>query len=165
VKLHVDHVTPVALGGTDDPSNLVTACADCNSGKAATPANAEVVADVAADAQRWAEAMKRAAEAADADKTAAAKYANAFKRRWDSHRWGDKGQYRNELPDNWKNSVDAFRRAGLPIDQLKEAVDIACTNSYIPLSRVFRYMCGVAWKRIEKIQQIAADLIEAEGKQ
>lgn len=29
VKLTVDHVTPVALGGTDDPANLVTACAEC----------------------------------------------------------------------------------------------------------------------------------------
>lgn len=31
--LHVDHVVPVAEGGTDDPSNLVTACPDCNLGK------------------------------------------------------------------------------------------------------------------------------------
>jgi 5-methylcytosine-specific restriction endonuclease McrA len=27
---HVDHLTPVARGGTDHPSNLVAACADCN---------------------------------------------------------------------------------------------------------------------------------------
>lgn len=31
--LHVDHVVPVAEGGTDDPENLVAACADCNLGK------------------------------------------------------------------------------------------------------------------------------------
>lgn len=31
--LHVDHVVPVAGGGTDDFDNLVTACADCNLGK------------------------------------------------------------------------------------------------------------------------------------
>lgn len=35
--LRVDHVQPVAGGGTDDPSNLVTACFDCNAGKAAVP--------------------------------------------------------------------------------------------------------------------------------
>ena len=32
--MRVDHVTPVALGGTDHPSNLVAACEPCNSGKA-----------------------------------------------------------------------------------------------------------------------------------
>lgn len=35
VKLHVDHVHPRSLGGTNDPSNLVTACEDCNMGKSA----------------------------------------------------------------------------------------------------------------------------------
>lgn len=31
--LRVDHVHPVAAGGSDDPVNLVTACFDCNAGK------------------------------------------------------------------------------------------------------------------------------------
>lgn len=33
VVLHVDHVVPVSLGGTNDPWNLVAACWDCNAGK------------------------------------------------------------------------------------------------------------------------------------
>jgi hypothetical protein len=33
--LHVDHVVPVAKGGTNDPMNLVVACQPCNSGKGA----------------------------------------------------------------------------------------------------------------------------------
>jgi 5-methylcytosine-specific restriction endonuclease McrA len=33
VKLAVDHKVPRAHGGTDDPSNLVSACQDCNGGK------------------------------------------------------------------------------------------------------------------------------------
>lgn len=35
MTLHVDHVTPVAAGGTSHPSNLRTLCADCNLGKGA----------------------------------------------------------------------------------------------------------------------------------
>lgn len=31
--LEVDHLYPRSKGGTDDPSNLVTACFDCNRGK------------------------------------------------------------------------------------------------------------------------------------
>ncbi len=33
VILEVDHIVPVASGGTDDVMNLVTSCRDCNRGK------------------------------------------------------------------------------------------------------------------------------------
>jgi hypothetical protein len=35
VALHIDHILPVVEGGTNDESNLITACADCNLGKGA----------------------------------------------------------------------------------------------------------------------------------
>lgn len=34
VLLEVDHIVPRAAGGSDDMANLITACADCNRGKA-----------------------------------------------------------------------------------------------------------------------------------
>lgn len=37
VVLHVDHVQPVSGGGSDELSNLVTACDSCNLGKAGIP--------------------------------------------------------------------------------------------------------------------------------
>lgn len=37
VVLEVDHVVPQCDGGNDDPMNLVTACWDCNRGKAGVP--------------------------------------------------------------------------------------------------------------------------------
>jgi hypothetical protein len=37
VDLEVDHIHPVALGGSNDRENLQTACRTCNSGKRATP--------------------------------------------------------------------------------------------------------------------------------
>lgn len=33
VVLHVDHITPVSKGGSNDEANLTTACSACNSGK------------------------------------------------------------------------------------------------------------------------------------
>lgn len=33
VQLEVDHVHPIALGGSNELSNLATACTECNSGK------------------------------------------------------------------------------------------------------------------------------------
>ena len=35
VLLHVDHIEPVAEGGTNDITNLITACSECNLGKGA----------------------------------------------------------------------------------------------------------------------------------
>src|SRR5690606_30428171 len=55
--LTVDHVTPVALGGTDDPSNLVAACRDCNYGKSSSSPDAELVADVAQRTVEYAAAI------------------------------------------------------------------------------------------------------------
>jgi 5-methylcytosine-specific restriction endonuclease McrA len=33
VALEVDHIIPLSKGGTDKPSNLITACFECNSQK------------------------------------------------------------------------------------------------------------------------------------
>lgn len=46
VTLHVDHIVPRAHGGTDDPSNLVTACAPCNLGKSHYAQGDAIAADV-----------------------------------------------------------------------------------------------------------------------
>lgn len=43
VRLHVDHVVPVAAGGTNAYANLVTACEWCNAGKAAIPPGSSVL--------------------------------------------------------------------------------------------------------------------------
>lgn len=36
VKLHIDHLVPVASGGKNEIENLVTACQSCNLGKSAS---------------------------------------------------------------------------------------------------------------------------------
>lgn len=55
-KLVVDHMVPIALGGTDDEDNLALACKSCNSGKAGrTPERAGMTVTVASAA----DALKR----------------------------------------------------------------------------------------------------------
>lgn len=56
--LTIDHVMPTALGGTNDPSNLVTACQDCNAGKTSSIPATLYVADVAEDALERARARR-----------------------------------------------------------------------------------------------------------
>src|SRR5687768_12098791 len=62
VSLTVDHVVPVALGGGDEPSNLVTACTPCNAGKPAVQPDSPLVEDVDAAALLFARAIERASE-------------------------------------------------------------------------------------------------------
>ncbi len=58
--LHVDHVTPRSKGGSNDPSNLVTACLVCNLGKSATPLDTSKIAgpDGATQTREHAEQIK-----------------------------------------------------------------------------------------------------------
>jgi hypothetical protein len=46
IKLHIDHVIPVKAGGPTDKRNLITACADCNMGKAASILGEDLVAHI-----------------------------------------------------------------------------------------------------------------------
>ena len=78
VVLVVDHVLPVALGGTDEPSNLAASCCDCNAGKSASSPDAEIVANVAEDAVRWRKAMEVAQRMADEERQAAKAYVDHF---------------------------------------------------------------------------------------
>ncbi|MFC9332026.1 HNH endonuclease, partial [Kitasatospora sp. NPDC057015] len=158
--LRIDHVTPVALGGTDTADNLVTACEPCNSGKTSTTTDAATVADVKQDALRWAEAMKQAAAnltAADRHKAA---YRDAFLAEW--NRWGaGKGKQRREidLPKDWKASIEQFRAAGLPATVWAEVVDTSMGNDTVRVDNKFRYCCGVAWRMVTKLQEDARRIV------
>ena len=60
VVLEVDHVIPVAEGGSNDISNLVTACKPCNQGKGARPLASSVpgIADRIAEEKELAAQMR-----------------------------------------------------------------------------------------------------------
>lgn len=56
--LTVDHVTPTALGGSDELSNLVTSCEPCNSGKTSTLPDDKLYAAITATEAREVSAVK-----------------------------------------------------------------------------------------------------------
>lgn len=45
VKLHVDHIVPRALDGSNDMGNLITACSECNIGKGTTEIDMTILCD------------------------------------------------------------------------------------------------------------------------
>jgi len=151
--LTVDHVTPVALGGSDDPSNLVAACRDCNYGKSSTSPDAAVVADVKALDMQWAGAIKRAAEMQAAARRARDEYIHAFGNEWES--------YGRRIPDGAWQSVERLYTAGLPLEELLEAALVAATNRGV-YDR-FAYFMGICWKKVNELQEIAKALLATEG--
>lgn len=153
VKLVVDHVVAEALGGRGEPSNLVTACADCNGGKSATPADAAVVAGVEDDALRWAQAVSASADRMLADLRARQTDQAAFEERWNGWAFGRGGTV--PLPPDWRFAVDRFTAAGLPLLALLESVDIAMSNQKVRHDGRFRYLCGIAWARIGQLHEEA----------
>lgn len=155
--LTVDHVVPVTLGGSDDPSNLVTACKDCNSGKSASNPNADLVAGVADDALRWARAQHLAAEQMLENLEARNGLRAQFKARWDMWQSGDGKPV--TLPNQWGASVDRFLSLGLPMPVLLDCIDKSMHNKRIRYEDLFRYMCGIAWKRIEELRIATSALV------
>lgn len=151
VALTVDHVIPTALGGADTADNLVTACSDCNAGKASSNPDEPVVDSVAADAERWRYAMETAAAKQLADRGAMYEYLISFERCWRSWHVVDTGD-EIELPNDWKQSVARFYSLGLEIEYVIEAVETAMTaRSRDP----FKYFCGVCWNILRERQDLA----------
>lgn len=151
VKLTVDHVTPVALGGTDNPDNLVAACQDCNAGKASTSPSAALIDDVKQSDLKWAAAMKRAASVVAADRAVDDEWADALYAIW-GPRWA---------PDDIMSTLSAFRTSGLPLVEMEDAARVAIGARGV--EDRWRYFCGVAWRKVSKMQEIAKALLEADG--
>lgn len=157
VALTVDHVTPVALGGSDDPSNLVAACRDCNAGKASTSPGEHTVAQMTDDALRWAAALQRAADSAREEVSARVTYGSTFHEAWAS--WD--GNDCRRLDENWTATLERWRCAGMPIDLVVDAVEITWRATRVPWRDKYRYMCGIVWSRLTKIQEAAMDELKA----
>lgn len=150
-KLTVDHVTPVALGGSDAAENLVCACSACNAGKSSTLPDAPLVADVRQDEMRWASAIKRAAALREAERGKESAYVLAFETKWTS--WS-RCVYNLD-------SVARLYESGLPIGDVLDAVEIA-TQARGVNSR-FAYFMGICWKRLAKLQDVAKEILAAEA--
>lgn len=157
VALTVDHVVATALGGSDDPSNLVTACKDCNAGKSSSSADAAVISDVDERAMRWSQAMDIAIERRVAELSVERSHTSDFDNIWCS--WTVHGQ---PCPReaNWNNSILRFLASGLDSQFLADAVNTAMGLDRLPASDKWRYFCGICWRELDTIRERAAEIAE-----
>lgn len=159
-KLTVDHVTPVALGGTDDPANLVAACRDCNAGKASTTPGAALVEDVKALDIKWAGAMRRVATARGRQQKKRDAYVAEFDAAWQNWTIGGKPI---ERPAGWRTSIERFYDLGVPVAEVTQCVRVACGNDRIYPDDTFRYFAGCVWRAVKEMQDAAKELLDAEA--
>lgn len=159
--LTVDHVTPVALGGSDDPSNLVAACRDCNYGKASTSPDAPLVEDVKQDALRWAAAIERAAAIMSADTAERFKLDGEFQDLWEDlcKGYGGKFWWR---PTDWTETLAMFRSRGLSQVEIIDSFWIMHGKTGMTSNDRWRYFCGICWRKIDKLQEAAKAILETE---
>jgi hypothetical protein len=157
--LTVDHVLPTTLGGTDNPDNLVACCKDCNAGKSSTSPDQALVADVAADAIRWSRAVQAVALIRSAAREERDAYVNVVGEHWNGWTWGPESKH-FPRPGGWKQTLWRMHELGLPPGEITDAMDIACANNKIDLDDTWRYMCGIAWKRLTAIQEMARQQLE-----
>ncbi len=158
VPLHIDHVIPISLGGSDDPSNLVTACRDCNTGKASISPDSPIVAAVAEKSAEFALAQANRAAHIESDLLAISDYRAEFEDTWNawSRPQGDE-RMTMPLPDDWRRSLAAWWRMSVPLALLLDAVPTAMTSkgknqAGIPDRDRFRYFAGIVWRTLEEYE-------------
>ncbi len=137
--LTIDHVTPVALGGSDDATNLVSACADCNAGKSSVPADAATVADIDRKAAEYAHARTIALRALDADLDAEAEYLTGM---WDAWDAAAPSYSKGSAPGEIESFASDWFRRGVPLRVVEKAFTIAWAGPARPNQKV-KYAGGV----------------------
>ena len=148
VVLHVDHFIPVSKGGTNDSSNLLTSCSQCNQGKKArisvSPDEESNLENIIVDKKEVLKQMRRIKKLDDAihlekdlQMCDITDYWGIIHGDWDG------------LTNRNVISLRTFLKY-FSVSEIKEAMDLAysqCTsNSY---NAEFKYMCGILqnWRK------------------
>jgi 5-methylcytosine-specific restriction endonuclease McrA len=154
VILEIDHIIPVCDGGDTNEANLLTACFDCNRGKAANPLTRvpQSLADKATEIAEHEEQLRGYREVfeqqrdrieADMWKVAEALF----------------GEYECEdgIRRDWLSRIKFFNDK-IGFEQVFEAAEIAAVKWLgraqadewrTEKQRRFAYFCGVCWRKIK----------------
>lgn len=157
VPLTVDHVLPIALGGSDDPSNLAAACRDCNAGKSSVAPDSPIVANVSDDAIRWLRAMALAAQMQAQDRDQLDAYIARIDEMW---RQSIRHDQHYPRPADWRDSAQRLYEQGLELEVVKYAIDVTSRQERVPFGRLWNYFCGICWRRLDERKRIATDLLQ-----
>lgn len=158
VKLQVDHVVPVALGGSNDPSNGVTACRKCNSGKSATPPSPDVARQVSDDQQRMRDMVCRALGYELEPGVSCEEYVSRFDALWEKV-----GLIPDGKPDDYAKTLKHWRDRGFPWQGVQGAFAIAYNwaaeprNQGVDYDWFYRYFCKIVWTHLKDAEALVQE--------
>jgi len=147
-ELHIDHVVPVALGGTDIAQNLTTACAPCNTGKGSTSPSEELVAEVDRAVAVAVAAQKRAAEAIADEMDALDTFEGEVAQIWDAYVPQYRRQYAS-YPD--LSSISTWHAAGVPLSLVEYATRLAVQAGHVPWPGKAGYMAAIIRNKLREV--------------
>lgn len=144
VLLHVDHIRPVADGGGNEDSNLVTSCEPCNLGK-----GARLLSDIPTG---LAEKALAVAEREDQIK-GYQKVMQSKRLRLDKEAWSVMHILTEEttVSRDWMNSLRMFIDK-LGVYEVMEAMEIATAKSLRTEQKIWSYFCGICWNKLRKLE-------------
>lgn len=139
-ELHVDHFVPVALGGTDEPANLVAACHDCNQGKASVPLGAPLLEQLNEKVAVYKAAQQRAMTELGMELDDQDDYEKRVVELWDYYI----PQYRHaSVGESFAQNVYDWHARGVPLSVVEKGIRIAAGASHVPWRGRWDYAAGV----------------------
>ncbi len=147
VVLHVDHITPVALGGKNNIDNLLTSCCDCNLGKGATPLSSAHPAISMADKAK--QIKEREEQIREYNKMLTAEANRIEDDAWNVVRVLENNPNADSYNRSKFQNIKRFVSM-LPLPLVCEAAEIATSKMHVGSQRQFKYFCGVCWNMIRE---------------
>lgn len=147
VVLHIDHVMPAALGGSDAPDNLATACKDCNAGKSSIMPDSPLVKGLSEKAASYALGMVDKMTKMRASVETFDEYLEVFNEFWGAWR---QGENKVPLPPDYELSLYRWHSMGVPSRIVEMAIPKAMkAKSLRGECAEFAYMAGIVWNIIK----------------
>ncbi|MGL4265185.1 MAG: HNH endonuclease [Afipia sp.] len=146
VILHVDHIHPVAEGGSNDIDNLITACEPCNLGKGAgllsdapqsLKGKAEELAEKEAQLQGYNEILMARATRIENEAWLVAEELECV-------------EYVESYSRANLASIKRFLER-LPFEEVRSAAEHSAGRFGASSTRAFRYFCGICWGKIREV--------------
>jgi hypothetical protein len=149
VVLHIDHIMPKALGGSDSPDNLATACKDCNSGKASIMPDSPLVQGLSEKAAAYALGMVDKMTRIRATVDTFEDYLELFTDRWNS--WVVTAtQAPIKLPADHELSIYRWHAMGIPLRLIEMSIPKAMMRPGLRgPDAEFSYMAGIVWNLVK----------------
>lgn len=107
--------------------------------------------------RRVAVALSKASFARSQRTRMRAREVDRFRAVWDQHKDGRGRGF--PLPANYPRTIRSLRSAGLPMNELLEAVQVANYVDHVASHGRFAYFAGICWRKVDEIRATVADAV------